>query len=99
MSNLNNSEMFGGRHVHPDIVCKTCVFANGEPPFADGPEKGNCKYYKQELKPAAVYFDGEPCEFHTTKEEAEKAVKALEEERRKFHEQRAKERAEKGGYK
>ena len=96
MSNLNNNEVFGGRHVHPDIVCKTCVLAHGEPPFADGPEKGNCKYYRQELKPASVYFDGEDCEFHLTKAEAEKAVEALEEERRRFHEQRAKERA-KGG--
>ena len=77
MSNLNNGEVFVGRHVHPDIVCKTCVLAHGEPPFADGPEKAYCKYYKrggaEGGKPNTVYFDGEACEFHLTKAEAEKA--------------------------
>lgn len=73
-----NKEVFGGRHVHPNIVCKTCIYSRGPAPFEDGPEKSNCRVYqigKRGDKPNSVYFDGEDCEYHTT--EAEK--KAAEE--------------------
>lgn len=61
-----------GRRVHPSIVCKTCVFANGPAPFADDPEKSHCLIYKDEdgvTKPNSVYFDGEDCEYHMTEAE------------------------------
>jgi hypothetical protein len=96
---FEKDEKLTARHVHPNIVCKNCVLAKGPAPFADDPEKSYCKHYsggEAGAKPNSVYFDGEECEFHLTKAEAEKAVEVLEEERRRFHEQRAKERA-KGG--
>lgn len=73
-----NKEIFGGRHVHPNIVCKNCVYAHGPAPFEDDPEKAYCLVYsraKTTGKPNEIYFDGEDCEYHTT--EAEK--KAAEE--------------------
>ena len=84
MSNLSNNdnEVFGGRHVHPNIVCKTCVFANGPAPFEDGPEKSNCQRYRNDdgaIKPSSVYFDGEDCEYHMTKAEQEATRKRIEE--------------------
>ena len=84
MSNLsNNNEIFGGRHVHPNIVCKTCVWSHGPAPFADDPEKSNCLKYPVDGeygdKPNSVYFDGEDCEYHMTKAEQEAALKMIEE--------------------
>jgi len=61
-----------GRRVHPNIVCKTCIFSKGPAPFADAPEKSNCLIYKDEdgvTKPNSVYFDGEECEYHMTEAE------------------------------
>ena len=61
-----------GRIVHPRIVCKTCVFANGPAPFADAPDKSYCLIYTREngaSKPNSVYFDGEDCEYHMTEAE------------------------------
>lgn len=65
MGNLDSDELFGGRHVHPDIVCIGCMFSHGDPPFADSPQKSYCKVYRREdgmMKPKDVYFDGAPCE-------------------------------------
>ena len=79
--------------------CRSCVYSNGPAPFADAPEKGYCVKFPRGTsagKPDSVLYEGQDCEYHLTKEEAEKAVEALEEERRRFYEQRAKERA-KGG--
>lgn len=73
--------------------CRTCIYSNGPAPFADAPEKGYCVMYPRETsagKPDSVIFEGQACELHLTKAEAKKAVEALEEERRRFHEQRAK---------
>lgn len=82
--------------------CRTCIFSRGPAPWADLPEKAYCIKYPRggELgsKPDSVIFEGGECEFHLTTEEANLAQERLDEERRKFHEQRAKER-EKGGNK
>ncbi len=61
-----------GRRVHPNIVCKTCIFSKGPAPFADAPEKSNCLIYTREngtSKPNSVYFGGEDCEYHMTEAE------------------------------
>jgi hypothetical protein len=57
------SEMMGGKHVSDKIVCKTCMFAYGEAPWADEPTKGCCEIYEYpDSKPHEVYFDGAECE-------------------------------------
>ena len=75
-----------GRRVHPNIVCKTCIFSKGPAPFADDPEKSNCLKYpvggKYGDKPNSVYFDGEDCEYHMTKAEQESTIKRIEEKRK-----------------
>ena len=66
------NERWGCQGPHPDIVCKTCAFANGDPPFENDPQKANCMVYTREsgtIKPAAVYYDGAKCEYHKTAEE------------------------------
>lgn len=66
MGNLSTYEVFGGKHVHKEIVCKGCKYAHGEPPWADRPTKGYCKVYRRVdglQKPDDVYYDGTPCEF------------------------------------
>jgi hypothetical protein len=56
------------QHVSEDIVCKTCAFSYGDPPFADKPEKGNCqKYPYPKNKPHDVYFDGAKCQYYEEK--------------------------------
>ena len=47
--------------------CLTCIFAHGDPPFEDRPEKAYCKIYSKNDstgKPKEVYFDGAECEFY-----------------------------------
>ena len=47
--------------------CKNCIFARGDPPFADAPEKAYCRIYTREGgkgKPPEVYYDGARCEFY-----------------------------------
>jgi hypothetical protein len=57
------SEMMGGKHVSDKIVCKTCMFAYGEAPWAGEPTKGCCEIYEYpDSKPYEVYFDGAECE-------------------------------------
>ena len=68
----HEGERFGSVGPHPDIVCKTCVFAHGDPPFADEPTKANCMVYEAENgtdKPDTVYYNGADCEYHKTAEE------------------------------
>ena len=84
MRNLrNNNEIFGGRHVHPNIVCKTCVWSHGPAPFADDPEKSNCLKYPVDGEygdtPNSVYIAVEDCEYHRTKAEQVATRKRLEE--------------------
>jgi len=56
-------EEMGARGVHPEIYCKNCKFANGEPPFGDGYKKSSCiKYPYPQTKPLSIYFDGAECE-------------------------------------
>jgi hypothetical protein len=58
------SEMIGGKPRNPK-ACMTCLFAHGQPPFADTPEKGCCQIYEYpESKPNEVYFDGRDCEYY-----------------------------------
>lgn len=70
MSNLNTTETFGVKRVHPDIVCKGCKYANGEKPFADMPTKMYCMVYDRESghrKPTDVYYDGKECRYFKEK--------------------------------
>ena len=60
------NENWGCDQIKP-VFCKTCIFAHGEAPFADQPEKAYCAIFehgKGSGKPPAVYYDGEPCEFY-----------------------------------
>ena len=62
-------EVWGFRGINP-LYCKTCIFAHGEPPFADLPEKVHCKIYRREegrSKPDEVYYDGKFCDFYMKK--------------------------------
>lgn len=76
--------------------CRTCAFSKGPAPWADRPEKAYCIKYPRDgsngSKPDSVLFEGEPCEFYATEAQLKAALEALEEERRKFYEQRARER-------
>lgn len=61
MSNLDTNELFGGKHVHDNILCVGCRYAHGNPPLADAPNKSYCKVYRREdgiMKPGAVCFGG-----------------------------------------
>lgn len=73
-----SEERVSGYGPHPDIVCKTCVFAYGDGPFADGPEKANCMVYTAENgtdKPDTVYYSGAACEYHATAADIENQQK------------------------
>lgn len=72
-SNLQQSEVFGCRTINPKY-CRTCIFAHGEPPFADSPKKAYCVIYNRDLalkKPDNVYFNGAPCEYYQNEDESE----------------------------
>ena len=46
--------------------CRKCLFAHGEAPFEDTPEKRWCEMYRHnnnEQKPSEVYYEGAECEF------------------------------------
>lgn len=82
--------------------CRKCAYSKGPAPFADAPEKGYCVMFPRETsagKPDSVIFEGQECEFFMTDSDVKKALDILEDERRKFKEQRAKEREtnQKGG--
>jgi hypothetical protein len=63
-----DGEEFGsGFAFATNKACQTCMFAHGEPPWADTPLKGNCLIYERdagENKPADVSFHGAPCEYY-----------------------------------
>jgi hypothetical protein len=47
--------------------CRTCMFAHGEPPWADAFDKAHCLMYPESDgvdKPNDVYFDGAPCDYY-----------------------------------
>lgn len=47
--------------------CMTCLNANGEPPWEDGPKKSYCLAYPRdegERKPVDVYYHGADCKFY-----------------------------------
>lgn len=53
-------------------MCRTCLFAHGEAPFEDTPEKRWCeifRYNSGEKKPSDVYFDGAECEYYEKQED------------------------------
>jgi hypothetical protein len=48
-------------------ACQNCMFAHGEPPFADAPDKSYCQIYERESgesKPRNVAYDGADCEYY-----------------------------------
>lgn len=62
-NNLQSEFMPGCKPINPKY-CKTCVFANGQPPYEDSPKKRYCMIYTRESgnrKPNGVYYDGEEC--------------------------------------
>lgn len=63
----SQGDMMGTLGVGENIVCTTCKYRIGKPPYADSPLKGNCQAYTYEngnSKPDSVYFDGEDCEYY-----------------------------------
>lgn len=59
-------QVFGCRKINP-AYCRSCRFANGQPPFEDGPEKAYCMIYSRaegEAKPEDVYYDGARCDYY-----------------------------------
>lgn len=65
-SNLQNNDTFGCKPINP-AYCKTCIFAHGNPPFEDLPEKSYCRIYtraKNIQKPPDVYYEGAECEYY-----------------------------------
>lgn len=51
--------------IRPEpAYCRSCMWAHSEQPFADGPDKANCRKYMDTLKPWDVLFDGAPCDFY-----------------------------------
>lgn len=62
----SENQVFGCNKINPKY-CKTCIFARGNPPFEDLPEKANCMVYSNDsglTKPDDVYYDGAPCEYY-----------------------------------
>jgi hypothetical protein len=63
-----DGEEFGaGFAFATNKACQTCLFAHGEPPWADSPDKGNCMIYEPDDlgdKPTDVLFHGAPCEYY-----------------------------------
>ena len=65
----DKKEIFGARHPNEKMKCRTCVYANGKPPFADGWRKSSCMIYQDpDTKPADVYFDGADCDYYENRE-------------------------------
>lgn len=53
-------------------MCRTCLFAHGEAPFEDTPEKRWCeifRYNSGEQKPDDVYYSGAECEYYEKQED------------------------------
>lgn len=65
------NEKWGCATINPK-ACETCIFAHGEPPFADLPTKAYCMIYSRDRgisKPPGVYYEGKPCEYYSKDEE------------------------------
>lgn len=65
----SKKERWGCRGINPE-ACRSCIFAHGDPPFADAPEKAYCMIYGKGTsngKPPEVYYDGAKCEYQETK--------------------------------
>lgn len=46
-------------------ACEGCMFAYGDTPFDDAPDKGSCVIYKYpKTKPDNVFEDGEKCKYY-----------------------------------
>ncbi len=61
-----DTPVWGCNTINPKY-CETCIFAHGEPPFADLPKKAYCLIYRKEdnrHKPDHVYYDGGLCEYY-----------------------------------
>jgi hypothetical protein len=63
-----DGEEFGsGFAFATNKACQTCMFAHGEPPLADFPDKSYCQIYEPDGlvdNPSDGAFDGAPCEYY-----------------------------------
>lgn len=65
----DKKEVFGARHPNENMKCKTCVHADGSPPFANRWKKASCMIYPDpQTKPFNVYYDGAECEYYKMRE-------------------------------
>lgn len=65
-NNLHSGDNFGCKPINP-VYCKSCIFAHGNPPFEDMPEKSYCRIYTRnggKQKPPDVYYEGAECEYY-----------------------------------
>ena len=71
MGNLSEPiQDFGCKPINPKY-CETCVFAYGEAPWEDGPQKANCTVYSKDSgldQPDSIYYEGRKCEFYRPRE-------------------------------
>ena len=45
-------------------TCRGCVFAEGNTPYDNAPDKCSCMVYKYpKVKPDAVFLEGAPCKY------------------------------------
>lgn len=57
-------------------ACIGCIFASGEAPYGDAPDKCSCLIYPHpNIKPDSVYLEGKPCKHKRTAEEAKAYAK------------------------
>lgn len=59
--------MTGAIRPNP-VYCNTCANAHWKPPFADSPDKANCRVYIKNFKPKDVLFNGAECEYYMKEE-------------------------------
>ena len=54
----------GGHIALTTKQCETCIFCLIRPPFGRLPDNAHCRIYENPGKPAAILYDGEPCEYY-----------------------------------
>lgn len=58
-------------------TCGSCIFACGNTPFDNSPDKASCLIYiYPKTKPDSVYLEGKPCKYKRTAEEAVEYAKS-----------------------
>ena len=49
-------------------ACEGCIFAYGDTPFNNAPNKGSCEVYKYpKTKPDSVFVEGKACKYRREK--------------------------------